>query len=275
MASLAHRSMRIASAGLLGLLLAAPPPAAADDDDRRGRATRSHPSARDDEHRDARGREESRRREDRRDHGQPPRARSEHERGERRARIERAAPPARAPQRARDDDRRDRHEQGYRAERRDRHAPRAHGERRHAAQDDRREWHEERHRNERKDWQDRHRREREHRHEGRRILWNHARYTAHHDRHWHWHGDRWCPPGHRHPPGRRVGWHAFHRDDWRWARYRRPVIVHSGYYCAPCSGWYGDRHAFDRHVFGHHGLPRLSFGDAVAQMVWGLVYFGL
>lgn len=64
-------------------------------------------------------------------------------------------------------------------------------------------------------------------------------------------------------------------DDWRWARYRRPVIVHSGYYCAPCGSWYGDRHGFDRHVYGYHGLVQRSFADAVAQVVWGLVYFGL
>jgi len=145
-----------------------------------------------------------------------------------------------------------------RDEHRDRHEARDHD--RSEWRDDRREWRQDQER--REEW-------REHQE------WRQARYVSQHGQRWHWHGDRWCPPGHRHPPGRRVGWYKPHRDDWRWARYRRPVVVHSQYYCAPCSHWYNDRYGFDRHVYGHHGLQQRSFGDAVAQMVWGLVYFGL
>jgi len=279
MASLAHRTMRIASAGVLSLLLAAPPPAlaAADDDGRRGRAVRSHRGDRDPGHRD-RGRSEARRGGGRREVAAP--ARAHLERGDRRDRD-----------RDRHDrfERRDRHEHHDRGHRRDRGEHRERGERRHGdrpygtpdrheGRNERRSWHAHPH-HERKDPRHdrKHHDARKHhdRHDWRPVPWNHARYVVHHDRHWHWHGDRWCPPGHRHPPGRRVGWHRPQHDDWRWARYRRPVIVYGSYYCAPCAGWYHDRHAFDRHVFSYHGLARHAFADAVAEMVWGLVYFGL
>lgn len=106
----------------------------------------------------------------------------------------------------------------------------------------------------------------------------HGRHHGKHRKHWkhhevHRHGD-WCPPGHRHPPGRRIGWWD-PRDDWRWRHYRRPVVIESPYYCAPCGHWYRDRGAFHSHVYGHHDLPRRLFADAVAQVVWGWVYFGL
>jgi hypothetical protein len=98
--------------------------------------------------------------------------------------------------------------------------------------------------------------------------------APHDELRWHWDGGRWCPPGHRHPPGRRLGWYEPPRDDVRWSRHRRPLVVHGPYYCAPCSRWYGHRHDFDRHVYGHHRVPPRAFEDAVARLVWGLVYFG-
>jgi len=244
MLRLAHRTTRATTAGLLGLLLAAPPPSRADDDDEgkrsRGHVARQHPSHRDDDE-GSRGKGKGGDgRNERRAKPQPQRV--ERARQEQHARPDRRAPSPQVVRRSND-----RHEHRDRYEHRDRSEWR----------DDHREWRDER----REEW-------REHQE------WSHARYTAHHGNRWHWHGNRWCPPGHRHPPGRHVGWSQPHHDDWRWARYRRPAVVHSQYYCAPCSGWYGDRYAFDQHVYGYHRLPQLSFGDAVSQMVWGLVYFG-
>lgn len=255
MLRLANRTTRATAAGLLGLLVAAPPPSWADDDGgkrSRDAVARHHPGGPDD-------REPAERNQRRRDdHGRNHRRdlpapaahqghgdRNEHRRGDRdrdhgRDRVRRVAEQ-------RSDRRGDHHE--WREDSRSRH------------DDHRDEWREDRH----DGWRDDHRDEwRE------RQRWNHASYQG---RRWHWHGDRWCPPGHRQPPGRRVGWWRQH-DDWRWARYRRPAVVHSQYYCAPCTHWYGDRYAFDRHVYGYHQLPQLAFGDAVAQLVWGLVYFG-
>jgi len=246
MLRLANRTTRATAAGLLGLLVAAPPPSRADDDE--GRRSRAHVARHDPGDPDGKGDRDDRNERRRDDHGRnhrrdlpPPRA--ERDRYEPRDRHDRPAPP---PPAARRHDRdHDQH--------RDRRVAR-----------DRSEW-----RGEHREWRD------DHRDEWRaRRRWDDARYAAYEGRSWHWHGDRWCPPGHRSPPGRRVGWWG-PRDDWRWARYRRPVIVHSQYYCAPCARWYGDRYGFDRHVYGYHELPQLAFRDAVAQVVWGLVYFGL
>jgi hypothetical protein len=246
------RAAKAATAGLLGLLLAAPPPATADDDERRGRGDgirgERHRGEKD---RDERGRDAHRGRGDRDQRRDERSWRADRGRGE----GARPAPPPRLAherrtQEPRGDDRRWRE---VRREHRDHRDDR----------DGRERWDRDEHR----DWRDDGRAWHGHRHESRK--WRAAR----HDDRWHWHDGRWCPPGHRRPPGLRVGWYAA-RDDWRWARYRRPTVVHSPYYCAACSHWYGERIDFDRHVYGYHGLPQRSFQDAVAQLVWGLVYFG-
>ena len=95
------------------------------------------------------------------------------------------------------------------------------------------------------------------------------------DHRWHRHRVPPRPPSVWSAPGRYVDARHRHYDDWRWKRYRRPVVIHSPYYCAPCSHWYGDRRGFDAHVYGYHRLPRRHFADAVSELVWGVVYFGL
>jgi hypothetical protein len=253
------RATRAATAGLLALLVAAPPASWADDHDRgkrsRGHAARAHEDRHEHEGRRLSDRNQRRRDDHGRNHRRelPARAQRhvERDRHEARERHEHRAPRVAPVPVAR----RDRHEHRDRSEWRD---------------DRRREW-----RDDRREWQRERARVRERREEWREHQeWRDARWVALHGSRWHWHGDRWCPPGHRNPPGRRLGWYAPH-DDWRWARYRRPVVIHSPYYCAPCAYWYQDRHAFDRHVYGHHGLGANGFEQAVAQLVWGLVYFGL
>lgn len=262
MSSLAMRTARAATAGLLGLLVSAPPPALADDGERRGR-----PHAARWERGDRGGPEREARRPDH--HGERP------DRGREARSVEHhgARPDRGRDRNGRRDERRvdrDRHEHRGRPgppprvvrEERER-------DHRHAGRDDRR-WRE--HRDPRA-WRDDRGWRHDRRDDRRDHKWRPA-YAQHHDQRWHWHDGRWCPPGHRHPPGRRVGW-TRPRDDWRWARYRRPMVVHSPYYCAPCAHWYEHRHDFDRHLYGYHRLPQRSFQDAVAQVVWGLVYFGL
>lgn len=248
MSTLADRTARAVLAGLLGLSIATPPPAAADDDDE-GRRSHGHAARgeRDgDDRDDARHRQLQRGDGDRRQHrDRAPQRRVERDRHEHR----RQGPPPRA---VRDHVKRDeRHHRSDHPEWRD--------DRR--WQDDRRPHRDHRH------WKNDRRDERRHRDD-----WRPARVSKH-DHRWHWHDGRWCPPGHRHPPGRRAGWYKPH-DDGRWVRYRRPLVVHSPYYCAPCSNWYGQRHDFDQHLYGYHRLPQRSFQDAVAQVAWGLVHFG-
>ena len=237
MSSLARRSARAVTAGLLGLLVSAPPPALADDGERRGRphAARGDRGDRDREARRPEHRGERHDR-DRYRSGWRDERRVDHDRHEHRR------PPGPPPRVVRDERR-----EPWPSQRDDRH------------------WREQREHRERYD-------DRGWRHERRDHEWRPA-YAQHHDHRWHWHDGRWCPPGHRHPPGRRVGWYK-PRDDWRWARYRRPLVVHSPYYCAPCSHWYDHRHDFDRHLYGYHRLPQRWFQDAVARLAWGLVYFG-
>jgi len=242
------RAQRAAAAALLGLLVVPPLPSSAEPDhDRRHRreAIRREGGSR--EHPDRARAEVRREHPDRREHArknEKPHAAAR--RPEKHGRVHGVTP---------------------------KHARHEHRDRR-DGKADRREWERERARIERerrkewKEWRERREEWREH------HAWNHARYVAFHDKHWHWHGDRWCPPGHRHPHGHKMVVHHVH-DDWRWARYRRPIIVHSGFYCAPCSTWFRDRHGFEHHVYGHHRLARHLFADAVAQLAWGLVYFGL
>lgn len=97
----------------------------------------------------------------------------------------------------------------------------------------------------------------------------HARGRGHHD-------DR----GHR-SRGQRGSHHGYAPDRGHYdygrsyaPRYRRPVVVHSPFYCAPCGHGFASRRHFHGHLTGHHGIAAHALSSVIVHTLRGFFFYG-